>query len=73
MDTEILLREMEALKVGPDEVLILRFVSGDLPDGLIEGLSKALEEVGLKGRSLIIFSDDEIEFATVARSEVDAP
>lgn len=69
-----LIRELEALRVGPDEVLILRFpptaASSDDEDwNPAEEVMGALRAVGLGDRSVLIFGD--VEFAIVSRE--DAP
>ena len=49
-----LISELEALTVGPDEVLILRVPEETANPGFLEGINQALEHVGLTGRALII-------------------
>lgn len=58
-----LIGELAALRVGPDEVLIITFnPQGDQDaatiDSLTEMLTEALEYVGLAGRSLVLAGGD---------------
>jgi len=69
---EKLIGANEALKVGPDEVLILRvpeswFVGLDVDDpDPTQLLVEHLERIGLKDRCLVIQADD-IQFVAVAK------
>lgn len=70
---EVKLVEAEALRVGPDEVLIVRLpqnmpvVDDENPQALIDGLMEALVAVGLEGRCLVMCLDAEL--AVVPKSE----
>jgi len=73
--TEIKFVNAEVLKVGPDEVLIIKIgeTSDVFDDGsLLNDLNELLAEVGLKDRSLILMGDD-IEFTVVEKSQGIAP
>ena len=68
--TQINVVDAEALKVGPDEVLIIKIGERSLPDdaeALLNDLNELLTHVGLKDRSFILAGDD-IEFAVVKRN-----
>jgi len=60
-----LIRELEALRVQPGEILIVRLPE-DTDEGAVDGLHGLLAEVWLGGRSLIFVG--EVEFA-VAESD----
>lgn len=65
------IRELEAMKVGPNEVLIVRVRVPDYDDGSVtpnpvSEVERALRHVGLEDRSLIVTGDD-IEFTVVDR------
>lgn len=65
-----LIRELEALRVKPGEVLIIRVPTdilepGDASDAMAQ-LREALDEVGLAGRALVIAAAVEM---TVAERE----
>lgn len=68
-----LIRELEALRVGPDEVLILKIGGdwiGDEDDdhGALAGLLEQLKSVGL-ARTLVFTGD--VEFAIAQRDACD--
>lgn len=63
--TEQLIHEIEALRVGPDEILVLHLKEDWEPE-FVDGLVAALEDAGLKGRSLVIFAEG-LEFAVVKK------
>lgn len=60
---ETLIREIEALRVGPDEVLVLRLPDTDAGREGMEQIAELLEAVGLAGRSIVICGDIEIAVA----------
>ena len=67
--TQINVVNAEALKVGPDEVLIIKIGEKSMPDdgeALLNDLSEILTHVGLKDRSFVVTGDD-IEFAVVKK------
>lgn len=64
--TEVRIVDAEAIKVGPDEVLILRVKGTGFDQEFMGSLSDALEDIGLQGRALVIGNDD-VEFAVVKR------
>lgn len=60
-------KELEALRIGPDERLIIR-LRDEAPDGFVEGLVKALVEMGLRDRALVLTIDDDLaDFVVVER------
>lgn len=60
----LVVKEVEALIVGPDEKLILHFPDlSDDGDELIEELNKILIKMGLGERALILVG--EVEFSKV--------
>jgi hypothetical protein len=65
-----LIRELEALRVGPDDVLVLRWRHplGDDPDGLRRSVAEAAEQVGLAGRVLLL-EGDEFDLIVAMASE----
>lgn len=64
-----LIRSLEALTVGPDEVLILR-APEDVQDGFMDGLLAALDQIGLRNRALVL--SGPIELAKVTLHELNA-
>lgn len=56
----------EALRVGPDEVLIIR-LNSDADEEVAKDLLDYLREVGLEKRSLVFTGD--VEFAIVQREK----
>lgn len=68
MDVNIV--NAEALRIGPDEVLIIKIGETSVPDdheALLDDLNELLTHVGLKDRSFILMGDD-IEFAVAKQS-----
>lgn len=70
---EAIVTQLEALKVGPDEVLVLKVnldgfseVDADL---FLDGVRVGLSDVGLEHRSLVIVAGEDIplELAAVSR------
>jgi len=60
----------EVLKVGPDEVLIIKIGETSVPDDhelLLNDLNELLTHVGLKDRSFILMGDG-IEFTIAKQS-----
>jgi hypothetical protein len=72
-----LISELEALTVGPDEVLIIRVPEdvayADGPAGgqspFLEGLIEALKGVGLAGRSIVLSGAVELAKVTVSEGQ----
>lgn len=56
--------EAEALRVGPDEVLVIKLGSEHAEH--VDHFMEALESVGLGGRALVIYADDA-ELSVVPR------
>lgn len=77
MTDDGLIRELEALKVGPNDVLILRVRVPNIDDGSgaydhVADVERALRHVGIADRCLVVTGDDiEVE-AVVPRSETAA-
>lgn len=65
-----LLREIEALRVGPDEVLILKLPEA-WPVEYADALAGAVAEAGLEGRALVIRLD-VMEAIVVPRDQAPA-
>jgi len=59
--------DLDALVVGPEEVLILRS-KGEIEEHVLASVSEALERVGLGGRTLIM-SGVEWDLAKVSNAE----
>jgi len=65
--TQINVVDAEALKVGPDEVLIVRIADmGDETQSLVEGFLSELTALGLEDRALVVVGD--AEFAVVEKN-----
>ena len=65
--TQINVVNAEALKIGPDEVLILRMDDmGDDPQAIVDDLLAHLTALGIEDRTLIIQGD--VEMALVKRN-----
>lgn len=73
MPDPAIIRELEALRVGPDEVLVVRVP--DNPDreaqAVFDDLSEMLVHVGLGDRSLIFVGD--VEFGVAKRNPEEEP
>lgn len=76
---EAIVTQIEALKVGPDEVLVLKVnldgfsdVDADL---FLDGVTVGLADVGLEHRSLVIVAGEDVplELAVVAREPARQP
>jgi len=64
--TQINIVNAEALKVGPDEVLIMRIPDmGEDTEFLVDGFLSELTALGLEERALVVVGD--VEFAVVKR------
>ena len=59
--TQIHVVNAEALKVGPDEVLIVRITDqGEYTESLVEGFLDELTALGLEERALVVVGDAEL-------------
>ena len=59
--TRINVVNAEALKVGPDEVLIVRITDqGEYTESLVEGFLDELTALGLEERALVVVGDAEL-------------
>lgn len=54
-----IVEDLTALKVGPDETLIIRMSGVAASEGMVDDVVAALRDVGLAGRSLVLVGDDD--------------
>jgi len=72
--TDVRIIDAEVLRVGPDEVLVVK-LPGEIVEehgaAAVNDLAEAFNQLGLKGRAIVVAGDIEFAVVSAGRNDVE--